>query len=238
MTQKLFAMKIILTLMLSMLCAATTFAQEAMLKNLTPFDKVVIEGNVQELRLIAAGEESPAVRIRGASENDVTAEVLAGTLHLTLKNDKASAEVSIYNGRLKRISGAANMKITGAEVIGGDTGNYLVVSFDRSHDSHSRWAAEDSDFHIHIPDVHVEVPDMDFAVTVPDMDFDFDFNFDEHDFDFKMDIDELDEGWRHEWKYNWQDHKEELKRLSEEMSDEMKEVMKEAKEELKRYKKD
>ena len=237
MTQKLFAMKITLTLMLSMLCAATSFAQEAILKNLTPFDKVVIEGDVQELRLHNAEDENPAVRIKGISENDVSAEVLAGTLHLSIKNSKTPAEISIYNGRLKRISGTPNMNVTGAEVIGGDTGNYLVVSFNRSHGP-SQWAADDSDFHIHIPDVHVEVPDMDFAVRIPDMDFGFDFDFDEHDFDFKMDIEELDEGWRHEWRYNWEDHKKELKRWSEEWSDEMKEAMKEAKEELKRMKKD
>ncbi|WP_157494223.1 hypothetical protein [Fulvivirga imtechensis] len=230
-------MKIILTLTLSVLCAATSFAQEVVLKNLTPFDKVVISGNVQELRLIAAGEESPLVKIKGASESDVRAEVLAGTLHLVLKGNKASEEVSIYNGRLKRISGAINMKITGAEVIGGETGNYLVVSFNRSHGSHSLWATKDSDFHVHIPDIHVEIPDFGFAVRIPDMDFDFNFDFDKHDFDFKMDIEEF-EGWRHEWKYNWQDHKEELKRWSEEMSEEMKEAMKEAKKELKRYKKD
>lgn len=239
MSLKHFAMKnTTLTMIFSVLCLTTLLAQEAVLKNLTPFDKIVINGDVQEVRMRAAGDENPVVKIKGVADSDVTAGVEAGTLHLTMKGAEP-AVVTIYNSRLKRISGAADMKITGAEVIGGESGNYLVVSFRPSHETLAAWAADDENFHVHIPDLHVDVPDMDFALSLPEVDFDFDFDFDDHNFDFRMDIGEdFDENWRHEWRYNWEDHKEEIRRWSEEYSEEMKEVMKEAKEELKRMKKE
>lgn len=212
-----------LTLTFSLIMLVTGFsrAQEFSIKNLTAFDKLVVEGKVEKIILNQGNEDHPVVKIEGVTDKDVVSGINAGILTLSIQGN-TPATVSIYNGHLKRIESPGNVEVTGAEIIG-DNGNYLVVSFDRSHGG-VRLAIDDHDFNVHIPDIDIDIPEIDVAVDIPDFNFDFDFDFDE-----KFEMNE-------EMNYHWESHKDELKRWSEEWKEETREAMKEAREEIKKAK--
>ncbi|MEX2335921.1 MAG: hypothetical protein WD555_01465 [Fulvivirga sp.] len=203
-----------LIIILSVFCTSFLFGQESTLKELSAFDKMIIHGNVEEVRLIPVNAESPLIKVKGADEANITATVVAGTLNLTIKDKGKPVQLEVFNGRLKRISGTADMKITGAEVIGGEAGNYLVVSYNYQHGGPA-WAWAGQSFNIHIPDVNIpDIPDL------PEMNFDIP----ELDFDFEQFSNE----------YNWEEHKDEIRQWSQEMNEEMKDAMKKAREEMER----
>ncbi|MTI27324.1 hypothetical protein [Fulvivirga kasyanovii] len=214
-----------LTLILSMLIACFSYAQESTLKNLTAFDKLVVKGKAEKIVLHRGSEDHPAVRIEGAANADILSEVNAGTLTLTIQRN-TPVKLHVYNSHLKRVEASGNVEITGAEVIG-DEGNYLVVSFDRSHEG-VMLADMDEHFNVRIPAIDIDIPEIDVAIDIPEFDFDFDFDFD-HNFDVGFEMNK-------DFNYHWEGHKEELKRWSDEWKEETKEAIKEAQIEIKRAK--
>lgn len=216
-----------LTFILSLLIACFSYAQESTLKNLTAFDKLVVKGNAEKIALHRGSEDHPIVKIEGTTDSSIISEVNAGTLTLTIQ-DNTPVKLDVYNSHLKRVEAFGDVEIIGAEVIG-DEGNYLIVSFDRSHEG-VMLADMDEHFNVRIPALDIDIPEIDVAIDIPEFDFDFDFDFD-HDFDVDFEMTE-------DFNHHWEEHKEELKRWSEEWKKETKEAMKEAQKEIKRAQKE
>ncbi|MBL6448140.1 hypothetical protein JMN32_17610 [Fulvivirga sp. 29W222] len=214
-----------LTFLLILLIFRFSWAQELSLQNITTFDKLVVIGETDKITLNRGSEDRPMIKVTGATEKDVISEINAGILTLTIHG--SVTDIQVYNSNLKRIETSGAVDITGADIIGSD-GNYLVVSFDRSHGGDLLVEGGDR-IEIKMPAIDIDIPEIGVAVDLPEFDFDFDIA---HDFNFRGDL-EIEE-----YNYLWKEHKEELKRWTKEWHDVTREVMKEASDEIKRVKKE
>lgn len=212
-------------------------AQETVIKDLHAFDKLIIDGEVEQLTLRKGFGEHPMIKLSEVDEKDVEVSIEAGVLHLKLK--EKAARVEVYNKNLRRITGPENMHIAGAEVIGGDNGNYLVVGSTNNCLPFDSWASGDG-FQFHLPEMNIDIPELDIAVDIPEFDFNFDFSegleaLNEENFQFDM---KFDEDWEADFKYKWENNKDAIKLWSEELSEEMRKALDEAREKMKEQKKD
>lgn len=199
----------LLAVMLFLGFSNLSLAQTVKLNELHNFDKIILEGDIQGVDVASQHVDHPSILIEGAKKENVSASVEAGVLHLKI-NKAEDALVHVFNARLKRIEGPAEMEIHGVDYIG-SKGRYLVTGRGPSFR----------------PPL-VDVPHGDF-------DFHFDYNFDREELaqieaDVRVEIrDRLDE-WRkhmHDFRYDFQYE-------GREFSEEMKEALREAKRELRR----
>lgn len=196
--------------------SATLIAQTTQLENLHNFDKLVIEGDVNSLKIRSHHHDKPMIKIEGIRKEQVSSRIEAGVLYLSLTNGN-NADVTVENSELIRIKTDKAIEIAGVDFIGRD-GNYLITDIN----NHDRIAK-----HIDINLSDIDLGDLD--IDLPDIDFDFDFD---HDHDVDIDFDFDDESWEYSW--SWGEHKDEILRVSRDVKEEVRRAVEEVKREIKK----
>lgn len=209
--------KQLLSVVCLVLMATTSFAQTTWLQDLNRFDKIVLEGDVSGID-VSKSNDNISILIEGAKNENVSASIQAGTLYLTLK-DADNALVHVFNSDLKRIEGASDLEVSGAEFIG-SKGKYLITdSNDHNRHTFIHSGGHDFDFNFN--------HDFDIAL---DIDLD---ELEDLDLNVRVDIDDRDWDWNWQWEWNWEDHRDEFRSHSKAFKSELKESLQHIKEDLK-----
>jgi len=221
MYQKLNNMKT--TILAFLMCLSMTLtAQTVQYENLGDFDKIVINGEVEQMTINGSHGDKPVVMIKGIDKELTTTKIEAGVYYIDLAGQKAQ-EIEVYNSNLHRIETDNEVAISGADIVGSQ-GKYLVADI-----NHGDWPKM-RHIDIDVPNIDVDIAGLD--IDIPEIDIDFD-----HDFDFNFDVPEVDfdeSDFHFDW--NWEEHREEIRRVSREVKEEVKSAMEEVKREVKKHK--
>jgi len=184
--------KITLTLTLLWI-AGTSFAQSSNFDELSNFSKIIIKGNVKEVKFDPDLDSD--ISVDGAYSNQI--ELVQGGESVEINITSQNPVVVVVGSRNVRwIEASADTKITGAEYLIGGTGKFLVLGTDWNRNK-----VKHSDKHKYKYKYKYSLGDLDIGYNFSkDFDFDFDIDYD-FDFDFDFDID-LGDKWDNDWDHN------------------------------------
>jgi len=163
-------------------------AQSARFDNLENISRIIISGNVTEIRIQEGGS---SITLDGIAKDQVTFEYHAGIVSLQFP-DSPSVTAIISASGLRWIDAGANTKIFGAEYLKGGNGKFLVVNL----------TGRDGPNHKYKYKYEYAFDKDAIDVKIGNFNFDFDKNF---DFDFDFDIN-ADFDWDWDWDWDWDDH--------------------------------